>query len=263
MELPTELVARLHERALEPIGLGESGAGVWRCTLENATPIYLKTASIADELHLDREADRLRWMKAHDLPVPTVREYGRMGDTAFLLLEEVAGVPASDPQWASHLPELVGAIGRGLAVLHRTSIADCPFDQRIARQIDEVSRRIAAGHVNESDFDAIRAARGATELFAELLASVPDSEDLVFTHGDYCLPNIILRETRRGRVEMMGWIDCGRAGVADRYQDIALAVRSIAGNFGDKWVAPFLEAYGLPEPRREKLSFFALLDEFF
>lgn len=92
---------------------------------------------------------------------------------------------------------------------------------------------------------------------------MPTDEDLVFTHGDFCLPNIILDRGTNGDVRIAGLVDCGRAGIADRYQDIALAVRSIVYNFGDIWVAPFLESYGLPQPHEEKLRFFTLLDEFF
>jgi aminoglycoside phosphotransferase len=263
IDLPDELAVKLIGRVFEPISLGESGASVWRCTMERSTPLYLKVASIAADLRLDGEADRLRWMKGHGLPVPAVTEYGSLVDTEYLILEEAAGLAASDPAWATFLPEVVHAIGAGLSVLHGTSVVACPFDHRIARQIEEARLRMAAGRVREDDFDEIRAGRRATDLFAELLSSIPSNEDLVFTHGDFCLPNIILRRSPGGVVEIAGLIDCGRSGIADRHQDLALAVRSITYNFGGNWVEPFLEAYGLPHPHSEKLRFFTLLDEFF
>jgi aminoglycoside phosphotransferase len=64
-------------------------------------------------------------------------------------------------------------------------------------------------------------------------------------------------------VYIAGLVDCGRSGIADRHQDLALAMRSITHNFGREWVSTFLEAYGMRHPSVEKLSLFALLDEFF
>jgi len=263
MNLPNELLAKLPGRAFESISLGESGASVWRCTVEHAPALFLKTAAVAADLRLDNEAHRLRWMKAHELPVPGVRGFGRIGDLEYLLLDEVTGTPASASQWALLLPQVVSALGKELAYLHQTHTADCPFDRRIAEQIAHALRRTTAGLVREDDFDEIRTGRSATDLFAELVSSAPDSEDLVFVHGDYCLPNIILQQAAHGEVRVAGLIDCGRAGVGDRHQDLALAVRSITRNIGRVWVQPFLEAYGLAHPDPAKLHFFALLDEFF
>jgi aminoglycoside 3'-phosphotransferase II len=261
---PAEVVSRLLPRhAFQSVTVGESGVGVWRCTTDGSSPVYLKVAPTSAGLELDQEADRLRWMKEHDLPVPGVRDYGRIGSAEFLLLDEVPGLAASDAHWTSSLPETIAALGAGLAHVHRTSTVDCPFDQRIARQIDAARHRVDAGLVREDDFDEIRAGRSATDLFAELLSSVPADEDLVFTHGDFCLPNIILDRGPKEEVQITGVVDCGRAGIADRHQDLALAVRSIIHNFGDVWVAPFLEAYGLPRPQEKKLRFYTLLDEFF
>jgi aminoglycoside phosphotransferase len=257
MDAPSELVARLLPRhALNRVTIGESGAGVWRCTMNGASPVYLKVASVHGDYRLDQEADRLRWMKERKLPVPAVNDYGRIGTTEYLLLEEVPGTAASDPQWTLTLPEVISALGGGLALLHQTKTDDCPFDQRIARQIDAARNRVAGGRVREDDFDEIRAGRRATDLLGELLSTIPASEDLVFTHGDFCLPNIILNRGPSGEVDVAGLVDCGRAGVADRHQDLALAVRSIIHNFGSNWVAPFLRAYGLPHPEDEKLRFF-------
>ncbi|HLX56069.1 MAG TPA: phosphotransferase, partial [Ktedonobacteraceae bacterium] len=59
------------------------------------------------------------------------------------------------------------------------------------------------------------------------------------------------------------FIDWGRAGIADRYQDLALAARSLAYNFGPGWESLLWEAYGLQTVDAAKIAFYRLLDEFF
>ncbi|HVZ16245.1 MAG TPA: phosphotransferase, partial [Terriglobales bacterium] len=111
-----------------------------------------------------------------------------------------------------------------------------------------------------SDFDEERQGRTPRSAFGDLLATRPADEDLVFTHGDYCTPNVLIDPER---MTLNGFIDWGRAGVADRYQDLALAARSTAYNFGSEWIPLFFEAYGLREVDTAKVEFYKLLDEFF
>lgn len=77
------------------------------------------------------------------------------------------------------------------------------------------------------------------------------------THGDACLPNFML-----DGAAFTGFVDCGRAGVADRYQDLALICRSIEYELGAQWLAPFFRHYGLDTVDQARLNFYRLLDEF-
>ena len=142
--------------------------------------------------------------------------------------------------------------------LHALPVAVCPFDQRLASRLQAAQARVEAGRVDADDFDDERLGQSAQQVFAELRATRPDHEDLVVSHGDACLPNLLAVEGR-----FSGFIDCGRLGVADRYQDLALAARSLVHNFGDtRWVASLFRSYGVvPDERR--LAFYRLLDEFF
>lgn len=101
----------------------------------------------------------------------------------------------------------------------------------------------------------MRRGRRAASLWEEPLASGPADDDLAFTHGDYCLPKIILYSGCPVQtVRVSGFIDLGRAGVADRYTDLALCAGSIGSNLGPERVKPFFEAYRLAEVDRAKTS---------
>jgi aminoglycoside phosphotransferase len=113
------------------------------------------------------------------------------------------------------------------------------------------------GLVDPNEFDDERQGRTSEDLVRELFKSKPSNEDLVFTHGDYCVPNIILNDEK-----LNGFVDWGNAGIADRYQDIALLTRSICYNFGEEWQELVFEIYGI-EPDWNKIHFYRLLDEFF
>lgn len=263
MHIPPELSAALAGKRLDPVGLGESGAHVWRCSGVGLSALYLKAAPVSAQLGLDQEAECMRWLRGRGVPVPAVREYLRLGDTEYLLAESSDGVPASAPEWSLDGRRVATALGRGLARLHATDATDCPFDRRISRKLDEAALRLAAGRVREDDFDEMRLGRDPADLLAELRTLVPAQEDLVLVHGDFCLPNVFLAEEASGELRVAGLIDCGRAGVGDRHQDLALAIRSLVHNLGSDTVSPFLHAYGDPAPDPHALEFFTALDEFF
>lgn len=256
---PRKLANLINGYAIEPVTVGESGVGVYVLRAEAKSPFYLKIAPPDPELSFGPEVERLRWLKGR-LPVPEVIFYRQDEAGEYLLLTEIAGKMACDPAFEHEPLRLVQALAAGLKMLHSLDIKDCPFDARLDLQIKAARRRTQVGLVDENDFDEIRLGRSAAELFHELLKRRPATEDLVFTHGDYCLPNVILDPTSFG---ISGFVDLGRCGVADRYQDLALAARSLVYNWDEKLVPALFEEYGLKEVEWDKVKFYQLLDEFF
>jgi aminoglycoside phosphotransferase len=219
--------------------------------------LYLKIQSLTAIESLFNEKERLEWLQGK-LPVPEVVYYIQDDSNEYLLITEIEGINASDKSFEMMLPQLMQQLAYGLKTVHEIKIDNCPFNQRLENKIEEARQRVKNNLVDKEDFDQIRFGSKAEELFEELLLKKPTSEDLVFTHGDYCLPNIIING---GKVS--GFIDWGRAGVADKYQDLALAIRSITYNFGKEQVRHFIEEYGVKDLDESKVFYYQLLDEFF
>lgn len=262
-DVPAPLVTLLAGCVLEPIGLGESGATVWRCGGSALGPLYLKTAPVARDLGIDHEAARLRWLRSAGIPSPRVHASGIADGIEYMVMDAAEGLPASDAYWSDAATAVATALGTTLARLHRVDIASCPFDRRTRVQLDDAQRNVALGLVDEDDFDHARKGRTAGDLLQELLAFPRTVDDLVVGHGDFCLPNVILQRDTAGALQCTGLIDCGRLGVADRHQDLALAIRSITFNFGAEHVTAFLDAYGHSPVDATRIEFFTLLDELF
>ncbi|ANL22794.1 aminoglycoside 3'-phosphotransferase protein [Rhizobium sp. N113] len=255
--LPGPLAARLSGYRMEREALGRSAASVFRLEGEGLPALYLKVEAAGRFGELADEAARLAWLKGCRLPCPEVIARESDGERNWLL---VSALPGTDLASASALMPLarVELLAEALLDLHRLPIASCPFDHRLEMRLPVAKARMEAGIVDEEDFDPARLGKRAAELFAALESMRPTNEDLVVTHGDACLPNFVA-----SRGQFFGYIDCSRLGVADRYQDIALACRSIAYNFGEALVQPFLDRYGLPAPDPARLGYYQLLDEFF
>lgn len=256
--LPLALKNIIGDSTWERIFEGMSGAHVFRLKNEGLI-CYLKIAPRNFHNDLLPERERLIWLQ-DKLPVPQVLGFGDDGQHYYLLISEMPGLPAHDRQFEGQQNSLISVLAEGLRMLHRVDIHDCPFDQRLKVKVKEARTRLENGWVDADNFDDERQGRTAQSAFEELLRTRPKSEDLVFTHGDYCLPNIFINPQTWA---ITGFIDWGRAGIADRYQDLALVARSLVYNFGSAGVARLFQEYGLDTIDHDKIAYYKLLDEFF
>ncbi|MDR2307768.1 MAG: aminoglycoside 3'-phosphotransferase [Paucimonas sp.] len=241
---------------LEAQALGQSGATVLRARREAGADLFVKAEPVTTLAELPGEVCRLRWMAGQGQLVPQVIDALTEQGWHWLLMSAVPGRCLDET--VTHAPRVTMVLmAEALRQLHRLPIAQCPFDHALAARVRLAQARMQEGLVDEGDFDSLRLGRSAADVFAELLAARPANEDRVVTHGDACLANLMAENGR-----FSGFIDCGRLGIADRWQDLALATRDIAADLGEQWVSPFLAAYGIQDDPR-KTRFYRLLDEFF
>lgn len=255
--LPNILRDEVQNSTWHQITVGESGAYTYLLSDEKEKNRYLKIISHTLSKSMDREVQLLNWLEGK-LPVPKVLLYIKDTEYEYLLMSEIKGICSFDTSLGSDIPGVVRLLAKGLRMIHSVDISDCPVDQTLNIKIKEAEYRAKRGFVDEDDFDYIRQGRKVAELYRELLDKRPSAEDLVFTHGDYCLPNILIDNW-----DISGFIDWGRGGISDRYQDLALAYRSLIYNFGERWVPLLFEEYGLESIDYAKIEYYRLLDEFF
>lgn len=233
--------------------VGMSGAGVYECR-DGDECLFLKVEPIGGELR--REYELMEWLDGR-LPVPAVIHWEEASGYCWLLMSVVEGhMVCADEELENPTVETIQLLAEGIRMLWSVDIADCPFDNGLDVKLADALRNIETGRVDMEDFNSGNACT-PMELWQRLDRERPP-EDLVFTHGDYCLPNIFI-----GSETIAGFIDLGRAGIADRWQDIALCVRSLRYNFRDEGLVEHFFRYLGVEPDWRKIEYYILLDELF
>jgi len=236
---------------------GQSGDLCFRVPLKSGGIAYLKSYFGVDP---EYEINVSEWLK-NKVPVATALAIGKSETSThrFILWSALEGQAAHDLVGNVDTQTVVKITARAARKLHQIDIANCPLDQRLITKMAAAFENAKRGLVKIGDLDESRKGWTLERLKNELLSSVPGAEDLVFAHGDLYLPNLIAENDMT-----FGYVDLGRAGVADRHQDLALALRSLKTNLGSSHEDLFLEHYGLvKELDRKKMEFYQLLDEFF
>ncbi|XMB87021.1 phosphotransferase [Mycoplasmatota bacterium WC44] len=182
----------------------------------------------------------LEFLKDKDINVPTLIKSGLYNGQYYVLMSKCEGTMTYELE-----PELaVKVLATGLKRLHSIDISRC----NIKYYDNELMTRVKENIMNNVSIDEQVKLLGILDLKME--------EDLVFTHGDYCLPNILFEN------DDISFIDLDRAGISDRYLDIVDCIWSIKYNFkSDIYVDLFLKEYGIEELNESKLQFFNIIRE--
>lgn len=237
-----------------PVAIGKSRAAVWRIGI-GETALFLKAEPNHELAEMPRELLRLDYLAEMGFPAPRVVDHVQADDFSWLLMTAVKGQDLT--RTLERPVDVARMLAEGLRRLHALDPVNCPFDHALDQRLADAERNLAAGLVDESDFDDDRQGWTGQAVFDWLVANRPAEEERVVTHGDACLPNVMSVDGR-----FSGVVDCARLGVADRWQDLALACRSLQSNGGTEVVGEFLSAYGT-EFDAERYTYYCTLDEMF
>ena len=209
----------------------------------------------------DHTVAALRWLEGR-LPVPQVLCYTHADGLAYLLMRRVPGEMSCSDRYMQTPEATTALLADGLRMLWQVDTSACPFRNPLEADLADARRRIAEGLVDWPEGGAEGFAT-PDALLAWLEANQPQEEP-VFSHGDYCMPNVLFQD---GAIS--GMIDLGNAGVADRWLDIVDCYGSLERNFGGAYGGPVYEDYspdlllaclGLTDDAsRAKLRYYRLL----
>jgi aminoglycoside phosphotransferase len=271
MELPRFKDPVLCSLRAEEVRVGLSGARVFRLYDEADRPVAVFKGVPPDRPDLARDLDgeisRTAWMARFGLSTPRVleRESREDGPPRWVVSTHLPGVAAHEPETARAHPRLIELLAEAARTIHASEVGAVEvFRERLEENLERARERVAAGLVHRSWRGSRYAGTDPARALAEVERRVGRAGPLpeVVTHGDFCLPNVLV--TADG-----GWglVDLGQAGVADPHRDLAAMVGSLLSplnpQFGQADADRFLDAYGRDRVDPELLSLHFGVDDFF
>ena len=241
--------------------IGKSSANVY---IYN--DMVLKVCECSQEA--ENERNMLIWLQGK-LPVPEIIEFEQVNGYSCLLMRRCLGNMACDKSFMAQPELLCTLLTNTLRQMWSIDCKGCPTDCSLSQKLCIAEYNVSNGLVDVNDAEPETFGENGfsspERLLYWLLENKPDEEP-VFSHGDFCLPNIFFDKNG-----LSGLIDLGRAGIADRWCDIALCYRSLKDNYSGRYSGQiqtyFEEAHIFDalelRPDWDKLRYYVLLDELF
>lgn len=212
------------------------------------------------------ELNMMRWLQGK-LPVPEIIAADLVDGTRYLLMSRIPGHYLCDAAILDDQELLAELVAHGLRQMWAVDVSTCPTNRSLSAKFGEIEAGIRNGTITMDQARQVETYgpggfKSPPELFDWLVKHRLD-EELVLSHGDYCLPNIFCSDRN-----LTGYIDLGYAGVADKWVDIEMVLWSMwantTGQFGGK-KRPFDRKYLFQalnmQPDEETLKYYSLLSE--
>ena len=261
LRVPSRIKAKIAGKAYEIDDIGMSGNQVLIFE-DMVLKIEENSATMAEQVKL------MTWLEGK-LSAPKVLAYEVEDEKSYLLMSKMEGKMSCDTYYLENPEILLKALAKGLQMLWNVDIEGCPRIRDLDAVLREARYQVENDLVDMDNVEPTTFGKGGFESPMDLLEWLEQnrpSYEPVFSHGDHCLPNVFLEED-----QVKGYIDLDRAGVCDKWNDIALCYRSLKHNFDGTYGGKVYEdfkaeklfgALGI-EPDWEKIRYYLLLDELF
>ena len=259
--LPIDLQSLISGKSYDLDNIGMSGSSI--LIFED---MVLKIQPEDDETR--SEAVMMKWLEGR-LPVPKVLYHTVENGVNYLLMSRMPGMMSCEESILENQEMVTELLAEGLKKLWAVDITDCPMRWDLPVKLAAAKRNVENGEIDVDDVEPETFGEGGFKDPQELLEWLTNNQpplEPVLSHGDFCLPNIFVKDG-----EVAGYIDLGKTGIADKWQDIALCYRSLKhnydGDYGSEKRTDFkenllFEKLGI-EPDWEKIRYYILMDELF
>ena len=215
-----------------------------------------------------KQVQVMQWLEGK-IPVPQVLEYEEENGKCYLLMSRIDGEMSSNTYYLEHPNILLKALAFGLKMLWEVDVLECPRVRDLDTVLKEARMQVENNFVDLDNVESTTFGKDCFESPRHLLEWLESNRppfEPVFSHGDYCLPNVFLES---GQIK--GFIDLDKAGIGDKWNDIALCYRSLKHNFDGTYGGKVYEDFNPDmlfdilgiEPNWKKINYFLLLDELF
>ena len=261
IDIPENIKNMLKNQPYETDSIGMSGSSILLFSDK-----VLKIQDDSEEAR--NEVQAMKWLDGR-LSVPKILAHECRDGKSYLLMTKAKGQMSCDKRYMQDPERLAELLAQALQELWQVDISDCPTDWRLGKKLNAARYYVENGLVDMENVEPETFGKDGFESPAALLEWLEThrpEEELVLSHGDFCLPNIYIENA-----EKFTFIDLGRTGVADKWQDIALCYRSLKYNYlgeygGEKYPDAdpniLFEKLGIA-PDWEKIRYYILLDELF
>jgi aminoglycoside phosphotransferase len=220
---------------------------------------YLKRHKLKTSHDSVKECEVINWLQ-DKLIVPKVKCFTEDGKYYYLLLTALPGIPAHTLIRKIQPENMIKILVKAMRELHAIPLHDCPFDESTLHKLSRVRRNIDHGYLRKDIYNK-HSKRSAESDLKYLQDHLPAREELVFTHGDFCLPNFLVTNQ-----EVTGYIDLGEAGPCDLYMDLCTLAITMCFNYKRPdnffyYCRLIFEEYGITKPDWAKLHYYQLLNE--
>ncbi len=176
----------------------------------------------------------------------------------WLMTTALDGEDCTHTDYLSEPKRLTDRLAELLRELHSEKFADCPIQNRMDTYFDTVEQGFRTGRCDLSFYESLYGSLAPQSAYELALRGKELLSDKVLLHGDYCLPNIILKDWR-----LSGFIDLGGGGVGDRHIDLYWGAWTLCYNLRtDRYRERFFDAYGRDKVDAERLRTVAAAEVF-
>lgn len=201
--------------------IGKSDAGVYLFD-DFVLKVQPNSIEAANELQM------LQWLKGK-VNVPDIIEQTVENDNSYILMSRCDGDMICADEFMATPIKQAEILAEILCKLWSIATESCPCSWLLDARLNCAMQNVISGKVDITEAQPETFGRNGfkdpEELLEWLIQNKPE-ETQVISHGDFCLPNIFVKNDR-----LTGLIDLGKSGIADPYQDIALCYRSLSNNY--------------------------------